>query len=67
MDYTLVYNNAFSNTQYSNSHHIQYDYVTQNIEKLNLNTNSIIDIGRVGADNLLEALIIKKINFQIIR
>jgi cyclopropane fatty-acyl-phospholipid synthase-like methyltransferase len=59
MDYTRVYNNAFSNTQYSNSHHIQYDYVTQNIEKLNLNTNRIIDIGS-GRGQLIRSLNHKK-------
>jgi cyclopropane fatty-acyl-phospholipid synthase-like methyltransferase len=48
MDYSFIYQKTFENPNYSNSHHIQYDYV---MDKLNLKLKeqdgnlSLIDIG----------------------
>ena len=55
----------FKNSDYSNSHHIQYDFVVENIKKLNLENNCLIDIGS-GRGQLISMLTESNIkNLQI--
>lgn len=55
MDYKSVYQTAFSNHNYSNSHHIQYDYVVQKLKTIFSpdDTFELIDVGS-GRGQLLQ-------------
>lgn len=56
MDYSKIYSTCFKNIDYSNDEHIQYLFVIKNIIELNLNQNSIIEIGSGRGQNLLKIL-----------
>jgi hypothetical protein len=56
MDYSKIYSTCFKNIDYSNDEHIQYSFVIKNIIELNLNQNSIIEIGSGRGQNLLKIL-----------
>jgi 2-polyprenyl-3-methyl-5-hydroxy-6-metoxy-1,4-benzoquinol methylase len=55
MDYKNVYKTAFSNTEYSNTHHIQYDYVVKKLKAFFSpdDTFELIDVGS-GRGQLLQ-------------
>jgi 2-polyprenyl-3-methyl-5-hydroxy-6-metoxy-1,4-benzoquinol methylase len=60
MNYLDVYKKCFSFENYSNCEHIQYNYVINNIKKLNLENNNIIEIGSGKGHILLKILDEKK-------
>ena len=56
MNYHKIYKDTFQQQTYSNMHHIQYDYVCNNIKNLNLDNNRIIEIGSGRGQNLIKLL-----------
>jgi 2-polyprenyl-3-methyl-5-hydroxy-6-metoxy-1,4-benzoquinol methylase len=48
MDYNAVYSMAFSQSEYSNDHHIQYDYVIEKLKQI-YNTNDIFELIDIGS------------------
>ena len=55
MDYKKVYETTFAIPQYSSDHHIQYDYILNAIQKVELHSNKLIDIGS-GRGHLINIL-----------
>ena len=66
MNYTSVYESAFSNITYSAEHHIQYDYVLEKLQTMFARTDTfeVIDIGS-GRGHLIRMILASFPNVKI--